>query len=77
MNVCVIIEYGWIIVGKKDVSGADIICLTDASVVRCWDNGRGIGGIAKKEYKDEYTLDFIGDVHIHEKKVLFEIPCEW
>ncbi len=78
MNVCVICEYGWIIKGvKDDKSTEDIMVLHDASVVRKWFNGKGIGGIAKTENKDEYTLDAIGDVFIRQNKVLFEIPCEW
>lgn len=40
-------------------------------------DGRGIGGIAKAEYKDEYILDPIGNVEIRQNKVLFEILCEW
>ena len=51
--------------------------LKDAAVVRSWNNGRGIGGIAKREYKDEYTLDEIGTVYIAKGKILFSIPCEW
>ena len=27
--------------------------------------------------KDEYTLDYIGDVMIMMNKILFAIPCEW
>ena len=77
MNICFVIESGWIIVGKKDVSSSGVVCLKDASVVRRWDNGKGIGGIAKAENKDEYVLDPIGDVEIRQSKVLFEIPCEW
>lgn len=77
MKTCFVIESGWIIIGIKDVSGAGLIRLKDASVVRRWNNGRGIGGIAKVEYKNEYTLDTIGDVDIRESKILFEIPCEW
>ena len=77
MKTCYVIESGWIIIGIKDVSGAGVICVKDASVVRRWDNGLGIGGIAKAEHKDEYTLDAIGDVNIKESKILFEIPCEW
>jgi hypothetical protein len=34
-----------------------MINLIDDSVVREWHNGKGIGSIAKTEYKDEYTLD--------------------
>lgn len=78
MNVCVVCEYGWIIKGVKDEKSTDsIMVLHEASVVRRWNNGKGIGGIAKKENRNEYTLDAIGDVEIRQNKVLFEIPCEW
>ena len=77
MMTCFVIEQGWIIVGEVEDKGNDLITLSDASVVRSWDNGRGIGGIAKAEYKDEYTLDPIGAVDIRTNEVLFEIPCEW
>ena len=78
MNVCVVCEYGWIIKGIKDEkSDTERMILHEASVVRKWTNGKGIGGIAKADNKDEYTLDTIGDVEIRQNKVLFEIPCEW
>lgn len=77
MNKCYVCEYGWIIVGKETDRAEDIIKLSGASVVRRWTNGKGIGGIAKAENKEEYTLDAIGDVEIRTNKVLFEIPCEW
>ena len=78
MNVCVVLEYGWILKGiKDDKSTKDLLILKEASVVRRWTNGKGIGGIAKTENKDEYTLDAIGDVEIKQKKILFIIPCEW
>ena len=72
-----VLEYGWILIGKETGRTADTIALSDASVVRRWNNGKGIGGIAKKANKNEYTLDAIGDVVIRTAKVLFEIPCEW
>ena len=72
-----VLEYGWILIGKETGRTADAITLSDASVVRRWSNGKGIGGIAKVENKDEYTLDAIGAVTIRTGKVLFEIPCEW
>lgn len=77
MNTCFVCEYGWIVIGKEEGRTADAVTLTDASVVRRWSNGKGIGGIAKEKNKDEYTLDAIGDVVIRLGKVLFEIPCEW
>lgn len=77
MMTVYVCEYGWIVIGKETGRTAESVTLSDASVVRKWTNGKGIGGIAKAEYKDEYTLDAIGDVVIRLGKVLFEIPCEW
>ena len=77
MSMCVVCEYGWIIKGEKENWSDGVVSLKNASVVRRWTNGKGIGGIAKAENKDEYTLDYIGDVNIMESKILFTIPCEW
>jgi len=79
MNVCVVCESGWIIIGIANEEKTDdtVLYLTDASVVRMWNNGKGIGGIAKAENKDEYVLDEIGDAAIKQSKILFTIPCEW
>lgn len=77
MMTTYVCEYGWIVIGKETGRTAESVTLSEASVVRRWTNGKGIGGIAKAENKDEYTLDAIGDVVIRLGKVLFEIPCEW
>ena len=77
MNTCFVCEYGWIVIGKEVRRTSEDITLSEASVVRRWTNGKGIGGIAKAENKEEYTLDVIGDVVIRSNKILFEIPCEW
>lgn len=77
MMTAYVCEYGWIVIGKETGRTAESVTLSDASVVRKWTNSKGIGGIAKAEYKDEYTLDAIGNVVIRLGKVLFEIPCEW
>ncbi len=77
MNTCYVCEYGWIVIGKETERTENQIIVSNASVVRTWNNGKGIGGIAKAENKNEYTLDFIGNVAIMIGKVLFEIPCEW
>lgn len=74
---CYILESGWIIEGEVEREDTGIISLKDANVVRKWSNGRGIGGIAKKEYRNEYTLDEIGEVDIVENKVLFIIPINY
>ena len=38
---------------------------------------RGIGGLAKEEYKSEYTLDEVGNVEVYKNKVIYTIDCEW
>ena len=76
-HICIVCEYGWIICGIEAERDGKTVDLYDASVVRKWTNGRGIGAISKAEHKDEYTLDKIGKVIIRQDKVLFEIPCEW
>ena len=76
-HICIVIDNGWILEGMT-VSRIDgIIRMEDASVVRSWCNGRGIGGIANPEHKDEYTLDPIGNVNVYQSRVLFEIPMDW
>ena len=77
MNKCFVCEYGWIVIGQETNRTDENIILKDASVVRKWMNGKGIGGIAKEENKNDYILDAIGDVLVHRGKVLFEILCEW
>ena len=77
MNTCYVCECGWILVGKEVKRTKDAVTVSDGSVVRKWNNGKGIGGIAKAENVIDYTLDAIGNVVIRLDKVLFEIPCEW
>ena len=76
-HLIIVCEAGWIICGTEEKTTKGTIELKEASVVRRWSNGKGIGGLAKAEYKSDYTLDAIGDVSIKQGKVLFVIPCEW
>ena len=76
-HIIIVCESGWIIFGTQTGADKNTLSLSESSVVRRWNNGRGIGGLAKEKYKDEYTLDPIGDVEIMQSKILFKIPCEW
>lgn len=76
-NTIVVIESGWIMVGEMTNPSTQTTLLKNAAVVRRWNNGKGIGGLAKAENKHEYTLDPVGSVSIQTSKILFEIPCEW
>lgn len=74
-HVCVIATNGWIFEGYAVSREGGAITLAGASVVRRWDNGRGIGGLAKAEHKDDYTLDPCGTVRVH--AIVAEIALEW
>lgn len=76
-KIIAVCEYGWILCGDIMLEDTDNLVLSKSSVVRKWSNGKGIGGLAKAENKEEYTLDAIGDVVINKTKILFRIPCEW
>lgn len=76
-NTIVVIESGWIMVGEMTNPSTQTTLLKNASVVRRWTNGKGIGGLAIEKNKGEYTLDPVGSVSIQTSKILFEIPCEW
>lgn len=74
-HVCVIATNGWIFEGRAVERDERSILLADASVVRRWDNGLGIGALAKAEHKDDYTLDACGTVRVH--AVVAEIALGW
>ena len=74
-HVCVIATNGWIFEGDAVSREGGAVTLAGASVVRRWDNGRGIGGLAKAEHKDDYALDPCGTVRVC--AVVAEIALEW
>ena len=76
-HIIVIAQRGWIFEGYKDKSISDKIRLLNASVVRSWSNGRGIGGLAKKEYKSEYKMDPVGVVEFAPEGVIAVINIDW
>lgn len=75
-HVCVIADRGWIFEGYRDPAEPGMR-LDRAHVVRRWDNGLGIGGLAKAAHKDDYTLDDLGRVEVAERAVIAVIPLEW
>lgn len=74
-HICVIATNGWIFEGYADDPNASNITLRNASVVRKWSNGKGIGGIAKEENSGDYTLDWCGTVCIH--RIVAVVGIEW
>lgn len=74
-HVCVICTNGWIF--KGNANPEDPQRLMNASVVRKWSNGRGIGALAKAEYKNEYVLDAVGDIRINKAAEISRFKLEW
>lgn len=76
-HIIIIAQRGWIFEGYVDNSVTDKIRLLNANVVRSWSNGRGIGGLTKKEYKDEYILDYVGIIEFASEGIIAKINVEW
>lgn len=77
-HVIIIAQRGWIFEGHLDKAVKDRIQLLNANVVRSWSNGRGIGGLVKKEYKAEYKLDPVGQVSFPNEAIIARIDItEW
>ncbi|MBM4646593.1 hypothetical protein GS464_29730 [Rhodococcus hoagii] len=73
-----IAQRGWIFEGYRDKSVTDHIQLLNANVVRSWSNGKGIGGLAKKAHKSDYTLDEVGTVALPAEGVIATVDItEW
>lgn len=77
-HICVIATNGWIFEGYRDTEAdTSNIALADAHVVRRWDNGLGIGGLADPDHKAEYTFDAIGSMEVYSDKVIAVIELRW
>lgn len=76
-HIIVIAQRGWIFEGYKNKNITDKIILNKANVVRKWNNKRGIGGLTKQDYKDEYVLDPVGTIEFANDGVIAIINCEW
>ena len=76
-HVAVICDRGWIFEGYAEKQENGNIKLSDAHVVRRWDNGLGIGGLAKAENVEDYTLDDIGSIELFANAVIASISLEW
>lgn len=77
-HIIVIAQRGWIFEGHKNKAVTDKIQLLNASVVRSWTNGKGIGGLCNKGNKSDYKLDPVGTVSFPNEGVIAVIDItEW
>lgn len=61
----VILQRGWVMVGRFDYEDADMCALHDAAVVRRWGTNRGLGQIASNGPRATTVLDPVGTVRFH------------
>ena len=77
-HVIVIAQRGWIFEGYRDNGVTDKLQLLNANVVRSWINGKGIGGLCKKAFKPDYTLDEVGTISFANEGVIAVLDVtEW
>jgi len=76
-HIIVIAQRGWIFEGYKNKDITDKIQLNNANVVRHWENGKGIGGLTKRENVSEYILDPVGTVEFANEGIIAIINCKW
>lgn len=77
-HIIVIAQRGWIFEGHRDKSVTDKIQLLNASVVRSWSNGKGIGGLCTNASKADYKLDPVGIISFPNEGVIATIDVtEW
>lgn len=77
-HIIVIAQRGWIFEGHRDKSVTDKIQLLNASVVRSWSNGKGIGGLCSASNKSDYKLDPVGTISFPNEGIIAVIDIvEW
>lgn len=74
--VILILQRGWVMVGRLDHPDDHHLRLTDAAVIRCWGTTRGLGEIAAGGPTADTRLDSIGSVTAHELTVVAQVECD-
>jgi len=64
MNKIVILQRGWVYIGKFSQEG-DMCTLTNAYNIRRWGTERGLGELALEGKKENTQLDEVGKVTFH------------
>ena len=76
MKQIVVAQSGWVFIGETQQL-ADVMRITDASVIRVWGTSNGLGEIAINGPTKHTTLDYAGIVEIKTHAVLFTVDCTY
>ena len=71
----VVLQRGWVVVGRVRRDGTEVI-IDDASVVRRWGTTSGLGQLAASGPQESTVLDPAGRVTAHELAVVLMIDCD-
>ena len=72
----VVLQRGWVLVGKYAVNFEDEHQLTDASVIRQWGTTAGLGQLAKGGPSTTTKLDHSPTVRFHPLTVVMTLDCD-
>ena len=71
----VILQRGWVVVGKYRQEGTNVT-IASAQIIRRWGTTRGLGELASEGPKPDTVLDPAGTVRCHALTVIATLDCE-
>ena len=71
----VILQRGWVVIGRYAEEETDMCVLTDAYVIRSWGTSEGLGELALEGKKTNTKLDKTGVVRFHKLTSVGIIDC--
>lgn len=71
----VILQRGWVVIGKYTEEENDMCLLTSAKVIRSWGTTKGLGELALNGKQTDTILDETGIVRFHKLTSVFIIDC--
>jgi hypothetical protein len=75
MKKIVVLERGWVVVGKLEKQEDDWFLLEDGFVIRRWGTNKGLGQLAEMGPLENTKLDPIPLTKFHKNKIIFIIDC--
>ena len=72
----VILQRGWVVIGRYAEIENDMCVLTDAYVIRRWGTSEGLGQLALEGKQSETKLEKTGVVKFHKLTTVAMIDCD-
>ena len=72
----VILQRGWVVIGKYAEEENDMCVLTNAYVIRSWGTSKGLGELALEGKQTNTKLDKTGIVRFHKLTSIAILDCD-